>query len=198
MSAAMAREDADRIRALMDEGLEHYGEGRVERAAACWREVLALDPNHAAARDYLESAELDAGEIGLEERAGGSDAELLEEAMGLVRSDRPADALELLETLSAGRPDRLEAQAYRELLRAHLVGRYRARLGEGAATLRVRMEPERVLQYNLPADAGFLLSLVDGGTRVDELVALAGMDPFAALRTLHQLLETGILEAAPS
>lgn len=193
----MAQTDAERVEALMAEGLEHYGEGRVERAAACWREVLALDPNHAAARDYLDSADLDAGEIGLEEAAGGSDAALLADAVELVRRDRPAEALELLETLSAGRPERLEAQAYRELLRAHLVGRYRARLGEGAAKLRMRMELERVLQFNLPADAGFLLSMVDGATCADELVALSGMDPFATLRTLDQLLEAGIVEAAP-
>lgn len=192
----MARADAERTEALMAEGLEHYGEGRVERAAACWREVLARDPDHAAARDYLQSAGLETGEIGLEERAGGRDAALLEDAMALLRRDAPEEALELLETLSARRPERLEAQAYRELLRAHLVGRYRARLGEGAAKLRMRMEAGRVLEFNLPSDAGFLLSMVDGATCVDELVALAGMDPFATLRTLHQLLEVGILEAA--
>jgi hypothetical protein len=52
------------------------------------------------------------------------------------------------------------------------------------------------MKYNLPATAGFLLSLIDGRTCVDELLALSGMDPFDVLRGLSNLLDAGIVEAA--
>lgn len=229
----MSESLADRIARLMAQGLEHYGEGRPEQAAACWRSVLELDPGHATAIDYLDSAGLggaepdsaglgaaglgsadldaagpgSAGPGGAEEGAGGGApaaaaerlsgaADPLAEAAELVRRGEAAQALERVEALAAREPARLEVQAYLELLRAHLLGRYRSRLDEGRAVPRLRLAPERVLELDLPADAGFLLSMVDGTTAVDDLVALAGTDPFAALRTLHGLFEAGVLERA--
>ena len=50
------------ISRLMAEGLEHYGQDRVDEAAKCWRAVLRLQPDHEEARDYLVSAGLDPNE----------------------------------------------------------------------------------------------------------------------------------------
>jgi hypothetical protein len=61
---------------------------------------------------------------------------------------------------------------------------------------RLRLGSQEILRFNLPADAGFLLSMVDGATPAADLVALSGMDPFDALRALQRLLEAGILEVA--
>jgi hypothetical protein len=78
---------------------------------------------------------------------------------------------------------------------AGLLRVYRARVGSGAAVPAVRIPAQQVMQFNLPAAAGFLLSLVDGSTSVDDLMAVSGMDPFDALRALSNLLQAGIVES---
>ncbi len=41
---------------------------------------------------------------------------------------------------------------------------------------------------------GFMLSLVDGKTSIDELIALSGKDAFEALRILNERVAAGIAE----
>ncbi len=48
---------ADRIRALLDQGLTAYGLGRLEEARRAWAEVLALEPHNARALEYLRFLE---------------------------------------------------------------------------------------------------------------------------------------------
>lgn len=185
------------IRRLMARGLDFYGLGQVREATECWRRVLALDPGHAEARDYLQAAAGDAagGDAGGADAAAGDDGALVEEALGLLRRGELAEGLDLLETLASRQPARLDVQALVELARAALLRVYRDHVGSGARVPRVRIPPEQVMRYNLPASAGFLLSLIDGRTCVDELLALSGMDPFEGLRGLSNLLDAGIVEA---
>ncbi len=181
------------IARLMAQGLDHYGQDRVEQAVECWRRVLALEPGHAEARDYLRTA-------GFEEDARqapvSTDPSWLDEARALFRQGRGRDALELLGALAADRPDDLELQGHLELMRTHLFRDSRQRLAGGRAVPRLRLGADQLLKYNLPASAGFLLSMVDGVTPVDDLLALSGMDPFEALQVLDRLLDAGIVEAA--
>jgi tetratricopeptide (TPR) repeat protein len=186
----------DEIQRLMARGLDLYALGQVEEATACWRQVLARDPAHAEARDYLQAAAGD-GEAGAL-RPGAAAAEpagLVAEAVALLRGGDLQEGLDLLETMAAREPANLEVQAYLELARSSLLRRYRARVGTGQAAPRVRIPPAEVMKYNLPAAAGFLLSLIDGRLSVDELLAVSGMDPFEALRALSNLLDAGIVEA---
>jgi tetratricopeptide (TPR) repeat protein len=188
---------ADEIRRLMARGLDLYALGQVDEATACWRQVLARDPGHAEARDYLQAAAGDA-EAGAARSAptpAPGPAGLLAEAVGLLRAGELKQGLDLLETMADRDPANLEAQAYLELARGGLLRAYRARVGRGEATPRVRITPAEVMKYNLPAAAGFLLSLIDGRLSVDELLAVSGMDPFEALRALSNLLDAGIVEA---
>jgi hypothetical protein len=53
------------------------------------------------------------------------------------------------------------------------------------------------MRFNLPANAGFVLSMVDGRTSVNEILALSGMDPFDAVRVVSKLLGAGIVEVSP-
>lgn len=192
---------AAEIRRLMARGLDLYGLGRVPEATECWRRVLALDPAHAEARDYLQAA---AGEtptgapttpVEGAAPAGDEGGALIEEALALLRRGELAEGLDLLENLAAREPGRLDVQAALELTRASLLRVYRDRVGRGSHVPRVRIPPEQVMRYNLPASAGFLLSLIDGLTCVDDLLALSGMDPFDVLRGLSNLLDAGIVEA---
>jgi len=184
------------IARLMAEGLDAYGQDQVERAVACWREVLVRNPDHQVARDYLEaaghgeaSAESSPGEVP-ELDLGPPLATLVSEALEQLSAGQWAEALQLLE---AAAPDDLEAQATLDLLRTHLYERYRQRTGHGAGVPGVRLSPDEILAFNLPPNAGFLLSMVDGNTTADDLVALSGMDPFDALHVLTKLVDAGIV-----
>ena len=102
----------------------------------------------------------------------------------------------LLRSAVESAPDDLELQGALELVRARLYAEYRERMRQGAGLPRVRVGGGELLRFNLPPDAGFVLSLVDGHTRVDELVTVSGMDPFDVLHLLGRLEAAGIVEIA--
>jgi tetratricopeptide (TPR) repeat protein len=185
------------ISRLMEEGLRYYGEGQMEQAAGCWQEVLRLEPDHPEAQDYLETAGFDTGEIELSETTGEGDASLLADALELFRQGELRESLELFETVARQNPGRMEVQGYFELVRSHLFGYYRERVADASSVLKVKIAPQQIMKYNLPADAGFLLAMIDGSTSANEILALSGMDPFDAVRVVHRLLEAGIIEASP-
>ena len=54
-----------------------------------------------------------------------------------------------------------------------------------------------ITKFNLPKDAGFLLSLMDGVTSLDNLMTVSGMDSFEALRTTKNLIDIGIVRMQP-
>lgn len=193
----MAESNEQKIARLMAEGLDHYGQDEIDRAVACWRAVLALAPHHEVARDYLEVAGF-AATSGPPKRSAASGANLaaqfLREAQALAERGADAEALELLESSTRETPGHLESQAALELVRAHLYQRERARTKGGAGVLRVKLGPQEILRFNLPPNAGFVLSMIDGHTSADEIVALTSMDPFEALHTLGKLMDAGIVE----
>lgn len=207
----MAEPTEDQIADLLEEGLCHYGEGRMEQAAECWREVLRLEPGHPGAEDYLLTAGFDTGgtdasaalgeedsaEIDLFEASGEEDSSLLADALELFRKGEAEESLELFETLARENPRRLEIQGYLELVRSHLFKYYRERVAGASGVLRVRISPQEIMRFNLPANAGFVLSMVDGHTSVNEILTLSGMDPFDAVRVVGKLLDAGILEVNP-
>ncbi len=221
----MAESTQDQIADLLEEGLCHYGEGRMEQAAECWREVLRLEPGHPGAEDYLrtagfdtggtdapgasgeeESAEIDlfeasgeedSAEIDLFEASGEEESGLLADALELFRKGEAEESLELFGTLARENPRRLEIQGYLELVRSHLFKYYRERVAGASAVLRVRITPQEIMRFNLPANAGFVLSMVDGHTSVNEILTLSGMDPFDAVRVVGKLVDAGIVEVNP-
>jgi tetratricopeptide (TPR) repeat protein len=193
----MAESIEGQISHLMEEGLRHYGEGRTDRAVACWREVLRLDPAHPGAQDYLGTAGFDTGEIELFEASGEEDTSLVVDALELFRKGDAQESLELFETLARENPERMEIQGYFELVRSHLFGYYRERIADASRVLKIKITPKEIMRFNLPANAGFLLSMVDGNTSVNEILALSGMDPFDAIRLVSNLLEAGIVEVNP-
>ena len=182
----MSESVAERIARLLAEGLELFGEDRIEQAAIRWREVLSLDPGQREARDYLESA-------GYRAEPGTARADV---AGGLALAERgdAEGALAVLEDVTRRAPADLEAQAALDLLRAGLYAQYRRRIGAGCP--RPRLAPEQWLGFDLPPEAGFLLSMLDGRTRVEELMTVTGLDPFEVLRLLTRLEQEGLVEIA--
>jgi hypothetical protein len=193
----VAESNEQKIARLMAEGLDLYGQDEIERAVACWRAVLELAPHHEVARDYLEVAGYGASAGAAKKQAASGAAlaaEFLREAQALAERGADGEALELLEGVARETPGHLESQAALELLRAHLYQRQRVRTKGGAGVLRVKLGPQEILRFNLPPNAGFVLSMIDGHTSADELVALTSMDPFEALNTIGKLMDAGIVE----
>jgi tetratricopeptide (TPR) repeat protein len=193
----VAEPNEQKIARLMAEGLDHYGQDEIERAVACWRAVLELAPHHEVARDYLEVAGFGHGRaapLKPTARAASRSARHMSEAQALAQRGAEGEALELLENATRETPGQLEAQALLELLRAQLYQRHRVRTKNGAGVLRVKLGPQEILRFNLPPNAGFVLSMIDGHTSADELAALTAMDPFETLHTIAKLLDAGIVE----
>jgi hypothetical protein len=179
-----------KVSTLLQQGLELYGTGDVARAFLTWGEVLELDPGNEEALDYMRDADRRT-----KPRGGSTDgrgASLVDDARRLLRSEDCEAALELL--VSAPGEDNLESEAMIELLRASLFQRYRSELGDLTQIARLVDGASNELQNrNLPSSAGFLLSMIDGATALEDLVSVSGMDRFEALRSLSRMHQAGIV-----
>lgn len=121
---------------------------------------------------------------------------LAQEAMRLFRDGDLEAALDLFATVALRDGSQVEAQNYVEMIRSQLLKSYRERVGQRDRPLRLCIDQAQVMKFNLPATAGFVLSLVDGSTSVDDLMSLSGLDAFETLRIVTGLMKSGILEVA--
>jgi hypothetical protein len=120
-------------------------------------------------------------------------AGLLGHAHELVRDENYEGARELYQMAAAMEPGRFELEGYVDLVRSRLVKNYREKIGDGRRVPRLLVPAGAIPRFNLPAEAGFVLSLVDGRICFDELVSVSGLAPFEALRTLAGLVEARIV-----
>ena len=100
-------------------------------------------------------------------------------------------ALRSAELLLGQQPDDVEAAQVAKTSRDRLVHFHLARLGGLAAVLDLKVAGAEVRWLGLDHRAGFLLSLVDGTTTVEEIVDMSGMAKHEALRLLAELLDGG-------
>jgi hypothetical protein len=121
---------------------------------------------------------------------------LLRDAQQLLRGDDYEGALDLYQLAALLAPERIELEGYVDLLRSRLVKRYRERIG-GADRVPKQLVPvDQITRFNLPADAGFVLSMIDGHTSFEDLLCVTSMGPFEALRIFAGLLDAGIIGVA--
>jgi len=194
----MGESKEERIERLLSEGLELYGVDEISSAIVSWEKVLEIDSHNRQAQDYLRTADRRRRPRAprTEKMAGAVNA-LLQEARALAVQGDFAAALDLLRSASGPGFSSLEFEATVELVRSRLYQSLRQRLGgDLQAAPRVCASAAALEKYNLPPDAGFLLSIVDGVTALDDLVSLSGMDPFEALQNLCALIDAGIVEMA--
>ena len=105
-------------------------------------------------------------------------------------------ALELYQTAASLDPLRVELEGYVDLLRCRLVKIYRERIGDGSRVPKLLVPLDRITRFNLPTEAAFVLSLIDGRTSFDELLSVSGMGPFEALRIFVSLVDARIVGIA--
>jgi len=129
-------------------------------------------------------------------QADGSIAALLRDAQDLLRAENYEGALELYQAAASLDPARVELEGYVDLLRCRLVKVYRERIGDGGRVPKLLVPLDRITRFNLPTEAGFVLSLIDGRTSFDQLLSVSGMGPFEALRIFARLVDARIVGIA--
>ncbi|MES1189084.1 MAG: hypothetical protein ABUL60_35035 [Myxococcales bacterium] len=146
--------------------------------------------------------ELDLGEVA---RSGPPPAVLMPSAPQSARDseitemkDRYAmgdftGALVVAEGLLEVNGDDIDAQRYAQSCRDVLMQMYAARLGSLSQRVRVAVPGDQIRWLSLDHRAGFVLSLIDGSSTVEELLDISGMNRLDALRILFTLYDQRVI-----
>jgi hypothetical protein len=186
---------AEQVSGLLAEGLDHYGCDEIGDAIEKWREVLRLDPGNAEAIDYLQTADRrDQRRLPMEDQMSDKVRHIVHAAHQTIVADDWEGALDILGSAGEGEPAGLEFEATLEIVRSRLLRRYTQRVGDLNRAPMLSGSSADLTNYNLPPDAGFMLSLIDGTTPLSDLISLSGMDAFDALRIVRNLLDAKIVE----
>jgi hypothetical protein len=105
-------------------------------------------------------------------------------------------ALELAEQLLARSPDDTATRRCAQSCREALTQMYAARIGPLDQVMTVNVSPAEVQWLSLDHRAGFLLSLVDGQSTVDEILDISGMTRLDALKIINDLTERQVVRLA--
>lgn len=90
-------------------------------------------------------------------------------------------------------PDDVQANRYAENCREVLTQMFSARLAPLERTVTVAVSPEQIRWLSLDHKSGFLLSLVDGSSSIEELLDISGMPRLDALRILSTLAQQKVI-----
>jgi hypothetical protein len=124
--------------------------------------------------------------------ASGRDAEITEMKDRYAMGDFTG-ALVVAESLLEMNADDLDAQRYAQSCRDVLTQMYSARLGSLAQRVRVAVPGDQIRWLSLDHRAGFVLSLIDGSSTVEELLDISGMNRLDALRILYTLFDQRVI-----
>ena len=105
-------------------------------------------------------------------------------------------ALSIAEELLARSPDDVVARKCAQNCREVLTQMFSARIGPLDQVISVAINPEEVQWLALDHRAGFLLSLVDGQSTVDEILDISGMTRLDALKIIFDLTERHVVRLA--
>ncbi len=105
-----------------------------------------------------------------------------------------AGALRLAEDLLAEHPEDRAASQCADRCREAMAQKYLTRLGGRTNVPKVVMSEQEIRWLALDHRAGFLLSFIDGGMPIEEVLDVASMPELDALRILFELREQGVIE----
>jgi hypothetical protein len=89
--------------------------------------------------------------------------------------------------------DDIDARRYAQSCRDVLTQMYAARLGALTQRVRVAVPGDQIRWLSLDHRAGFVLSLIDGSSTVEELLDISGMNRLDALRILYTLFDQRVI-----
>jgi hypothetical protein len=122
-----------------------------------------------------------------------SAAALIAEARDRYAMGDFSGALVVVETLLESDPEHLEAARISSSCRDVLMQMYAARLGPLSQIASVAIPADQIRWLSLDHRAGFLLSLVDGISSIEEILDVSGMSRLDALRIMCTLLEQRVI-----
>jgi hypothetical protein len=197
-------DDAQReaVEQLLAQGLDYYGVDDVANAILTWERVLEIDPENAEAQDYIKTADRRSKPRPKKKKASadttrgdGPETGMLAQVRELLREDRIAAAYEMIASChpNGSAPD-LAWEATVDLARSRRYAELRRRMGNLTVVPRLKASDADLRGYNLPPNAGFLVSMVDGMTAIADLISVSGMDAFDVLHTLEGLVTAGLVE----
>lgn len=102
-------------------------------------------------------------------------------------------ALIVAEGLLEGNAQDVDAQRYAQTCREVLTQMYSARLGALTQRVSVVVPGEQIRWLSLDHRAGFVLSLVDANSTLEELLDISGMNRLDALRILYTLYDQRVI-----
>ncbi len=106
-------------------------------------------------------------------------------------------ALEIAKKILGHNPDDLDARRYAQSCRDVLVSMYSARLGALDQAVSVALPADQIRWLSLDHRSGFMLSLVDGSSSVEEILDICGMPRLDALQILCALLDQRVIALSP-
>jgi hypothetical protein len=105
-------------------------------------------------------------------------------------------ALVLAEAALEEHPGEATVLGHAESCRDMLYKRYLERLGAHDHVPRLAVQHSAITALSLDHRAGFLLSCVDGGSTIEEIIDVSAMPRLEAVRLLYELVQEGVIEMA--
>jgi hypothetical protein len=102
-------------------------------------------------------------------------------------------ALTVAEKILDQVPTHEEASRCAQSCRDVLGDMYASRIGDAGQSLVVVMSPDQIRWLSLDHRAGFLLSMIDGMSTIEELLDVCGMQRLDALRIICNLLDQRVV-----
>jgi hypothetical protein len=102
-------------------------------------------------------------------------------------------ALVVAESILDTNPEDEDAKRYAQSCREVLTQMYAARIGPMDQIAVVAVPPDQITWLSLDHRAGFLLSLVDGVSSIEEILDISGMTRLDALRIMYTLVQQNVI-----
>ncbi len=179
----------EKILHIFESGLDSFAQGDFVAAQKMWKKVLAADPGNELAMDYIRSIE---EEVPFEDKKVIY-RELLEEAIRLIGKNQFDPAYELLQMIIHENPEDEKAQKFLDTTKGLLLKDYLSEVGDTGSAVKLKKNMEDIMKINLTKESAYIISMIDGDSSVDELLALSGIDRFLFMRNLTMLLRNGIV-----
>jgi hypothetical protein len=106
-------------------------------------------------------------------------------------------ALVIAESILDQNPDDEDARRYAQSCREVLTQMYAARIGPMDQVAIVAVPTDQITWLSLDHRAGFLLSLIDGVSSIDEILDISGMTRLDALRIMFTLVQQNVITLDP-
>ena len=179
----------EKILHIFESGLDSFAQGDFVAAQKMWKKVLEADPGNELAMDYIRAIE---EEVPFEDKKVIY-RELLEEAIGLIGKNQFDPAYELLQMILHENPEDGKAQKFLDTTKGLLLKDYLNEVGDTSSAVTMKKNMEEIMKINLTKESAYIISMIDGNSSVDELLALSGIDRFLFMRNLTMLLRNGIV-----